>query len=376
MANFTPSRMSTDSRRRIVLTVTSDPAYDQRMIRICTSLQAAGYDVLLIGRHRPNSKELPQRPFRQRRIRQRIDSGKIFYALYNLKLFCALLFVKADCFCAIDLDTILPVYYVSRLRRKRRVYDAHELFTEMEEVVTRPSVHKMWLAIERHTVPAFRHGYTVNGSLAAEYGRRYGVDYAVVRSATVLQPLNIPPKPEKIILYQGAVNHGRCFPELIAAMREVDAKLVICGEGNFYAEAQSLVAELGLEEKVVFKGYVKPEELRSYTPDAYIGITLFVATSLSNELSLANRFFDYMHAGVPQLAMNYPEYAAVNAQYEVANLLNEVTPQSVAAALNKLLRDEGYYTRLQSECLKAREVYCWQREEERLLGVYQKIFSR
>jgi glycosyltransferase involved in cell wall biosynthesis len=361
--------------KRIVLTVTSDPAYDQRMIRICTSLQGAGYDVLLIGRLRPNSRELPQRPFRQRRIRQRIDRGKAFYALYNIKLLFALLFVKADCFCAIDLDTILPVYYASRLRRKPRVYDAHELFCEMEETVTRPATQKMWYAIERHTVPHFPFGYTVNESYVREYRRMYGVQYAVVRNATVLRPLSIPAKPEKTILYQGAVNHGRCFPELIAAMRDVNARLVICGEGNFYDEAQALAAEYGLGGKVVFKGYVKPDALTAYTLSAYIGITLFVATSLSNELSLANRFFDYMHAGVPQLCMNYPEYAAINAQYEVASLLDEVTPGSIAAALNRLLRDEPYYLHLQAQCLRAREVYCWQKEEERLLGVYARVFN-
>ncbi len=362
--------------RRIVLTVTSDPAYDQRMIRICTSLQAAGYDVLLIGRHRPNSRELPPRPFRQRRIRQRIDRGKAFYALYNIKLFFALLFVKADCFCAIDLDTILPVYYASRIRRKPRVYDAHELFCEMEEVVTRPPTQKMWYAIERHTVPHFPFGYTVNESYVREYRRMYGVQYAIVRNATVLRPLGIPAKPEKIILYQGAVNHGRCFPELIAAMREVDARLVICGEGNFYEEAQALVRQYGLEQKVTFTGYVKPEELAAYTLRAYIGITLFVATSLSNELSLANRFFDYMHAGVPQLGMAYPEYEAVNSQFEVASLLREVTPQTIAAALSRMLRDERYYQRLQENCLRAREIYCWQKEEERLLAVYVRVFNQ
>jgi glycosyltransferase involved in cell wall biosynthesis len=286
-----------------------------------------------------------------------------------------LLFVKTDCFCAIDLDTILPVLYASIIRRKKRVYDAHELFTEMEEVVTRAATHKMWLAIERHAVPRFPSGYTVNESYVREYEARYGVRYAVVRNATRLQPISIPEKTQKIILYQGAVNHGRCFPELIAAMQDVDAKLIVCGEGNFYIEAQHLVGELGLQEKVGFKGFVKPEELRSYTLNAYIGITLFVATSRSNELSLANRFFDYMHAGVPQLAMNYPEYATINAQYEVATLLEEVTPQTVATALNKLLHDEAYYNHLQAECLKAREVYCWQKEEERLLGVYQKLFN-
>lgn len=362
--------------KRIVLTVTSDPAYDQRMIRICTSLQAGGYDVLLIGRLRPNSGELPARPFRQQRIRQRIDSGKLFYALFNLKLFIKLLFIKADCLCAIDLDTILPVYYASRIRRLPRVYDAHELFTEMEEVVTRPATHKMWLAIERHTVPNFPHGYTVNESYVREYLRMYSVNYSIVRNATVLRPIEIPPKPGKTILYQGAVNHGRCFPELIHAMQFVDTQLIICGEGNFYHEAQALAAELGLGKKVIFKGYVKPEDLRAYTLSAYIGITLFVATSLSNELSLANRFFDYMHAGVPQLAMAYPEYEAINREYEVANLLKDVTPESVAAALNRLLHDGNYYAHLQSECLKAREVYCWQREEERLLDVYETLFKQ
>lgn len=362
--------------KRIVLTVTSDPAYDQRMIRICSSLQAAGYDVLLIGRLRPNSGELPDRPFRQQRIRQRIDRGKLFYALFNLKLFLRLLFVKADCLCAIDLDTILPVYYASRLRRLPRVYDAHELFTEMEEVVTRPATHRMWLSIERHTVPNFPLGYTVNESYVREYRRMYGVKYAIVRNATVLRPLLIPPKPQKTILYQGAVNHGRCFPELIRAMQDVNAQLVICGEGNYYKEARTLVEELGLTGKVVFRGYVKPDELRACTLSAYVGITLFVATSRSNELSLANRFFDYMHAGVPQLAMAYPEYEAINSEYEVASLLGDVTPEAIASALNKLLLDDTYYARLQAECLKAREVYCWQREEECLLSVYEKVFSK
>lgn len=360
--------------RRIVLTVTSDPNYDQRMIRICTSLQAAGYEVLLLGRERPGSKPLIPRPFRQVRLKQRIDSGKLFYALYNLKLFFYLLFVKADCFCAIDLDTILPVYYVSRLRRKPRVYDAHELFCEMEEVVTKPVVQKMWYWIERHTVPHFPAGYTVNKSYVDEYRRMYGVEYAIVRNATVLRPLTIPVKPQRTILYQGAVNHGRCFDVLIPAMQQVDAQLIVCGEGNFYKEAQELVRSLQLEDKVIFKGYVPPNELPAYTLEAYVGITLFVATSPSNELSLANRFFDYMHAGVPQLGVRYPEYENINREYEVALLLDEVTVASVADGLNRLLTDDAYYQHLQQECLQAREMYCWQEEEKRLLAVYQTLF--
>lgn len=363
------------SKKHIVLTITSDPNYDQRMIRICTSLHNAGYEVTLIGRKRPTSKPLIERPFKQVRIAQQIDQGKLFYVLYNLKLFFFLLFKKMDAVCAIDLDTILPVFYVSKLRGVPRVYDAHELFCEIEEVVSRPAIQKMWYAIERHTVPQFKYGYTVNQSYVDEYRRMYDVQYAIVRNATVLRPLTIPKKPNRYILYQGAVNHGRCFPELIAAMKQVDAQLIICGEGNFYVQAKQLTKELGVEHKIVFKGYIPPAELPGYTINAYIGITLFVATSRSNELSLANRFFDYMHSAVPQLCARYPEYENINNRYKVAELLDNINPDSIAAALNKLLTDDEYYRALQQNCLEAREVYCWQEEEKRLLGVYKKLFD-
>jgi len=362
-------------KKKIILTVTSDPNYDQRMIRICTSLHNAGYEIVLVGRKRPASKPLIERPFKQVRLKQRIDSGKLFYLTYNIKLLLYLLLHRADCFCAIDLDTILPVYYASILKNVHRVYDAHELFCDIEEVASRPAIRKMWHWIEQHTVPHFKYGYTVNKSYVDEFRRMYGVEYVIVRNATVLKPLTIPEKTDKYILYQGAVNKGRCFEELIPAMQQVDAKLVVCGEGNFYEGAQQLVKEYKLEGKVFFKGYVPPAALPEYTLGAYIGITLFVATSKSNELSLANRFFDYMHAGIPQLGVQYPEYENINREFEIATLINPVTVDSIAAALNKLLTDTVYYQRLQQNCLKAREIYCWQEEEKRLLAVYQNLFK-
>src|SRR6185312_9091025 len=99
--------------------------------------------------------------------------------------------------------------------------------------------------------------------------------------------------------------------------------------------------------------YVPPEELIDYTRQAWGGITLFEDTSLSNRLSLANRFFDYMHNGVPQLCIKYPEYERINEVYEVACLIDDPTPENIAAALNKMLEDTEYYDRLQQNCLKA-----------------------
>ncbi len=362
--------------RRIICTVTSDPAYDQRMIRICTALQGAGYEVTLLGRRRPQSAALPNQPFRQKRLDMRwLDQGKLFYLVYWIRLFFYLLFAKADALCAIDLDTILPVYWVSRIRGLRRVYDAHELFTEIEEVVSRPRLRRLWLWIERHTVPNFKWGYTIGTCYAAEFKRRYGMEYAIVRNATVLRPLLPVPAEGGYILYQGAVNRGRCFEELIPAMKDVPGRLLICGEGNFMAEAQALTAQQGLTEKIEFRGYVPPAELREITRGAAVGITLFWAKSLSNEYSLANRFFDYLHAGVPQLAGAYPEYEAINAEFEVALLLPQITSATIATALQKILTHPDYAARLSQNALAAREVYNWQAEEVRLLEVWKNVFS-
>ena len=358
---------------RIVLAVTNDLNFDQRMIRICTSLKNAGYAVTIIGFKRKNSPPLTKRPYKQKRLSIIAEQGKLLYVHFWIKLFVRLLFIKADIFCAIDLDTVVPVYAASRLRNKKRVYDAHELFTELQEVVTRPKIYKMWKAIEAYMVPRFPVGYTVGAYIAREFHKRYAVNYHLVRNMTVLKPLSIPRKEERYILYQGAVNIGRCFEYLIPAMKHVNAQLIVCGAGNFYSEAIEITHKLGLESKITFKGYVAPEELGDYTLHAYVGITLFEAIGPSNKMSLANRFFDYMHSGVPQICMEYPEYMRINEEFEVAHLIDEPTPEKIAQGLNLLLNDGEYYEKLQRNSLKAREKYCWQEEEKTLIKVYKDL---
>ena len=252
----------------IYCTVTNDLTYDQRMIRICSSLVAAGYSVTLVGRKMKKSVALSNRPFRQKRLDCFFNKGKLFYAEFNLRLFFFLLFKRMDCICVIDLDTILPGYFISKLRGIKKAYDAHELFCEMKEVVTRPAVYRAWKKIEKITVPVFKHGYTVNEEISNEFKRMYAVKYEVIRSVPLLTELQIPLKKEKYILYQGALNEGRCFETLIPAMKYINVPLVICGEGNFSKQARLLVTEHGLREKIYFKGNIvpfKPQDEKLFT---------------------------------------------------------------------------------------------------------------
>ena len=362
-------------KQRIILAVINDINYDQRMIRICNSLANAGYDVILVGREHKLSKPLSTRAFGQKRLYVPVGEGKLMYFLYWTRLFFYLLFKKADAICATDLDTILPVYFASKIKGIKRTYDAHELFPEMQEVVTRPTQKKIWDWIEQFSVPRFRYGYTIGECYAEVFRNKYNANYAIVRNATILTPISVPEKPNKYILYQGAVNVGRCFEYLIPAMQDVDIPLIICGAGNFFDEAVALTKQYNLEDKISFKGYLPPEQLKDYTLKAWVGITLFEAIGPSNRLSMANRFFDYMHNGVPQLCMAYPEYEKVNGQFEIAALIDEPTINNITAALKQLISDEEYHGRLQRNALEAKKVYCWQEEEKRLLNVYDELFQ-
>lgn len=350
------------------------------MIRICSSLAQQGYKVTLVGRELKQSSPLDSKPFSQKRLYCFFSKGFLFYAEYNMRLFVWLLFQKADCICAIDLDTILPCLFASQLKGSKRVYDAHELFCEMKEIVTRLSRYRMWKWIERFSVPKFKHGYTVCEPIAAEFEKMYGVKYKVVRNVpftTSKEPLAVSREQQSqtFFLYQGAVNEGRSFETLIPAMKHVDVSLHIYGDGNFMEQTKNLIAQNELQGKILIKGKRKPADLKNITSEGYAGITLFENNGLSNYLSLANRFFDYIQAGIPQLCIDYPAYRQINDRFGIALLIPDTSEESIAKGLNLLLTDVALYAQLKENCKQAARILNWQKEEKILIQFYKKLLG-
>ena len=169
-------------KKNIVFAVTNDLNYDQRMIRICNSLQQNGYCVTLVGRSYKNTGALEQQTFNQKRLLLFFKKGALFYIEYNVKLFFYLLFKKTDCYCAIDLDTIIPIYFASLFKRKKRIYDAHEYFSQQKEILERPNIYKIWYNIEKLFLPKFPFGYTVSNCIGREFEKLYSVKYETIRN--------------------------------------------------------------------------------------------------------------------------------------------------------------------------------------------------
>ncbi len=345
------------------------------MQRICGSLAEAGYDVLLVGRKLKASLPLQIKNYKQQRLNCWFNRGKLFYAEFNIRLFFFLLFKRTDCICAIDLDTILPCYYISKLKRIRRVYDAHEYFSQLDEVVSRPNIYRFWHRIEKKMIPKFKNGYTVCDSLAEEFKKTYNANYKVIRNVPLLTTTNEPVISQNVILYQGAVNKGRGLDKLAFAMKNVNATLWVCGNGNFLEEMKSVVRANGLADKIIFYGMLEPETLKKKTLESCIAVNPFERTGLNQYLSLSNKFFDYIHACVPQVTMNYPEYQRINDRYKVAVLIDDLDPGTIANTISKLLDDKELYSQLKQNCLKAMQELNWQKEKEKLMNFYQELFN-
>ena len=332
----------------------------------------------MIGRRLPESIPLTGLPFQHKRISCLFNTSWLFYLEFNLRVFFCLLFSSLDAICAVDLDTALPVLFISRIKRIPRVFDARELWTEMKPVIDRPRIQRMWKKIEQYCLPKFKNGYAVSTSIANELGKNYGVQYITIRNISILQNEKTGTQAgitEPFLLYQGYIHEARGIEQLIAAMQKISIKLVICGAGNVLDNCIKLSRDLMLEDKVVFKGLVPPGQLRNFTEHAFIGFNLVEPSGLNQYYSLANKFFDYIHAELPQVTMNFPEYKRINDEYEIAILIDDINPETIAKAILQLINDNALYQRLKNNCRKAKVVLNWQQEEKRLVEFYQKVLN-
>ncbi|MFN0175304.1 MAG: glycosyltransferase [Saprospiraceae bacterium] len=367
---------------RIIFTVTNDLTYDQRMLRICNTLADNGHAVMLVGRSLPHTISLEARSFEQKRLPCLFQKGAGFYFEYNLRLFLYLLFARFDAVCSIDFDTLPAGCIASILRRKKRVFDAHEYFTEVPEVVHRPVVKFVWGMVGRTCLLFYRYAYTVGPALAQIFKKKYGLKFGVVRNVPVPRKLDfssqqkpkLPNSAHFRIIYQGALNEGRGIEAMLEAMQYLEnVQLMLAGEGDLSAKLRQKAVDLGLADRVVFLGYVKPDDLKILTDKAWLGLNLLENRGLSYYYSLANKFFDCVQAGVPILTMDFPEYRALNKEHEVALLLKELNPESVAEAIQRLLINTELYKKLRQNCLLAREEWNWASEQKSLLEIWKQV---
>lgn len=363
---------------KIILSVTNDIVADNRVHKIANTLCENGYQVTIVGCKRSSSENLLNRIYKTRRFKLWFKKTFLFYANYNLRLFFYLMKTPVDIIVSNDLDTLGACWLATRFRKKILVFDSHELFTEVPELVDRPFVKKFWHMKERLLIPSVSIGYTVSKPIQKYYKEKYNKDFQLIRNVGLFRPDQAfrEINEEYVIIYQGAVNKGRGLELMLKALKHLDnARLWIIGKGDELSNIKTLCKELEVDEKVIFFGRINLEKLPKYTRKAHIGFSLEEDLGLNYRYALPNKIFDYIQARIPVIVSDLPEMRSVIDLYGIGKVLTERKPEKLAELINEMATNvQLRHTVKQNLELAARDL-CWQREEEKVIMIYRNAFE-
>lgn len=365
---------------KICITVTNDLLQDQRMHRVAQTLHEAGHEVSMIGRRRKNSLPKPDAEYAQHRITCLLESGVGFYIEYNLRLIAYLWRNRNDVVYAVDLDTLIAGYLGSRFSRSKLIHDAHEYFIAVPELNNSMLKKKIWDLVGKSLVKKTDLAITVNEDLAKVLGERYHKKFEVIRSVPAIKDIELVadlPTTKKIILYQGMLNKGRGLETAIRAAASMDRDIVlqIVGEGDLSLELRVLATSVDMHGSVQFLGWKTPAQMRRITSTAWLGLNLLSADSLNYKYSLANKFFDYMHAGVPSVNMDFPVYRRYIDADPVGVCLPDLEVDTLIDVLEMLMDTPRLYNQMKAATVIAKTKYNWQIESQHLLSLLHSIID-
>ena len=373
--------------KRIAVLVSNDLNHDQRVLKTCATLEAQGWKPVLIGREMPESKPL-QVPFEARRMRLPFKRGAGFYAALQLGLFRVLLRTDVDAIWANDLDTLLPAFLVARIKGLSLVYDSHEYFTEAAGLTGRPFQRGVWLMLERGIFPRIKAVITVNEGIADAYFNRYprarGGRPLVVRnmprmrekaapsSVNWRERLGIPAEAPFLIVQGAYLDKDRGVVQAVGALQEhTAAYLVVVGAGEEWEWAQSQVESFN--GRLVVLPKMAFDELCSLTASADVGLSLDQGVHGNYLMSLPNKLFDYIHAGIPVVASPMPEVVRVVEAWNIGRVVRDSSPEGIIEAVDAVLARPSSEWR--AVCAEAAAALHWGTEERQIVKALEQAQS-
>ncbi|MCG2766200.1 MAG: glycosyltransferase [Desulfarculaceae bacterium] len=274
----------------------------------------------------------------------------------------------------------LPVAVLfKRLYGSRLVYDCHEL--ETETVASKGARRFVSKALERALITQADRVLVVGEFIRRWYEEHYGRGDVVVvrnvpyRSQNTLDrgnkfkhALGLSPR-DMLFIYQGVFTLERKTDLLLRTFAEcsADKHVVFMGKGRLqdmvmhYADRYS---------NIHYQPAVLPEEIIAYTSSADVGLSILTDDCLNHYYCLPNKFFEYLTAGLPVLASDFPEmgafidehgcgWRAPGEERELAAFIAGLTWEEVNEKRRNALATQGSFG--------------WEDEAEKLLAVYRGL---
>lgn len=280
----------------------------------------------------------------------------------------------------------LPI--MSRLKKRNKgllIYDSRELYSSLGPIAGMKLKQMLISLIENYYVKDVDK-FIVSGPLDADYLKTY---FGTKKPYSVI--LNVPPYqkamhstlirekykiPEEmtILLYQGAVLPGRGMTSALRALKELNnACLCIAGDGPFLKEIERISVELGIVNRVFILGSIPYNELHNWTCSADIGLALFEPVSLSYQLALPNKLFEYCMANIPTIATDLPAIRSIVSEHNIASLVPPTLPiVSIIDSINEF-RQESIRNQIIHNCIQASTIFCHETQENEILSLVKNL---
>jgi glycosyltransferase involved in cell wall biosynthesis len=367
---------------RIVHLTSAHPALDTRIFhKECRSIARAGYEVVILGNH--NSNEVVD-AVRLQGLGP--ANGRIQRMTVKLAEMCRAAFAaEADIYHIHDPE-LLIVGLAIRAAGKRVVYDIHEdlprtilLKAYVPRVLRKPL---MWI-VERVENAAARRmsGLIVANPAHADRFRRIHRNTVVVNNYVMLDEFIPATRSEwknrdSAVAYYGGISEERGILEMVAAMDLLPTALNLKLElgGWFYVKEQE--ADLAAKshwKHVHWHGELDRNGIASLLNRVQVGLAVLHPDE-AYLTSLPTKLFEYMAAGIPVVASDFPLWRSIVERAGCGLLVDPLNIQEIAAAIEYLIRNPGEAEAMgQRGRRAAEEHFSWGNEEQVLLSFYSSL---
>jgi glycosyltransferase involved in cell wall biosynthesis len=177
------------------------------------------------------------------------------------------------------------------------------------------------------------------------------------------------------VVYVGVITLGRALREMIEAagrLRDPQARLVLIG-AFATPELEQEARSLSGWSRVDYLGPRKRHEVGEQLAAARAGLVLFHPQP-NHTQALPNKIFEYMAAGLPIVASDFPYWRSLLEPINCAVWVDPLDPEVIAAAIDHLLSDEERAREMGRRGASAvRERLNWEHEAPKLVELYGRL---
>ena len=175
------------------------------------------------------------------------------------------------------------------------------------------------------------------------------------------------------IAYVGGISRIRGIKQVVDAMAlfQSDARLQLAGEFS-ESDCEHEVKQARGWSKVNQLGLLTRAQVGEVLSRSVAGLVTFLPEP--NHIDAQpNKMFEYMSAGVPVIASNFPLWREIIEGSECGICVDPLNPQEIARAIDYLVANPAEAERMGRNGQRAvRERYNWSIEEKRLLDFYRE----